>query len=77
MPKYQICCSTTTYHYAVVEAPNAQAATDWYHNHSDGSEFTSLSDSSLTWEYVNTETAEDIYNADVTVDENGKPIKEV
>ena len=76
MPKYQICCSATTYYYVVVEAPTQEAAEAWYDNHPDESKFTTSGDSYENWEYVETQEADDIYSADVTVDADGNPIKE-
>ena len=71
MPKYEIICSTTTYHYCVVEAPNMEAAEKWYDG-SDGSDFRSSSNNE--WEYV--ETNEVDYPSDLKVDEDGSEIKE-
>ena len=71
MPKYEIICCTTTYHYCIVDAPSREAADRWY-DWSDGSAFRASRDNN--WEYV--ETNEVDYPADLKVDEDGSEIKE-
>lgn len=72
MPKFRILCSTTTLYWLDIEAPSRKAARLYYET-CDGSEFNKGQEDG--WALDEIDEDPDISNVNVTVDAQGKEVK--